>query len=243
MNGLKAIEKEVKLLRDDFQCFKILKKGEHPPSNYQYIKLLWTFDVKFDGRKIARCVAGGHMTAPLHQEDTYSSVVSLDTVRLAFIAAELMGMDIVAADIGSAYIQAQTKERVYTIAGPEFGKFEGYILIVVKALYGLQTSGNAWHEKFADNLRSLGFKPSKADSDLWLRYNKERGEYDMIAIFVDDILVFSKHPEEIIEPLKNKFKYELKGVGVPEYYNGADIQLCQETKCWEFSAKTYLKIW
>ena len=106
--------------------------------------MLWTFDVKFDGRKRARCVAEGHMTAPLHQEDTYSSVVSLDTVRLAFIAAELMGMDIVAADIGSAYIQAQTKEKVYTIAGPEFGKFEGCILIVVKALYGLQTSGNAF---------------------------------------------------------------------------------------------------
>jgi len=105
-----AIEKEVKLLRDDFKCFIILGPNQLPSRDYQYIKLLWTFDVKFDGRKRARCVAGGHTTEPLHQEYTYSSVVSLDTVRIAFIAAELMGLDVVAADIGSAYIQAKTKQ-------------------------------------------------------------------------------------------------------------------------------------
>ena len=107
-----AIQKEVKLLRDDFNCFKILEKSQTPPENYQYIKLLWTFDVKFDGRKRARCVAGGHMIDPLPQEETYSSVVALDAVRLAFLAIELMDMEIVAADIGSAYIQAMTKEAV-----------------------------------------------------------------------------------------------------------------------------------
>ena len=104
-------------------------------------------------------------------------------------------------------------------------------MIVVKALYGIQTSGNAWHEKFADNLRSMKFKPSQADQDLWIRFDPVRGEYDMIAIFVDDILVFSKHPEDVIEPLTKEFKYELKGVGEPEYYNGADVSKNEYTGC------------
>ena len=107
------------------------------------------------------------------------------------------------------------------------------------ALYGLQTSGNAWHEKFADNLRSMGFKPSKADNDLWIMYDEENKTYQMIAVFADDILVFSKNPKNVIEPLKTIFKYELKGVGEPEYYNGADIQLVKY-QC-EFSARTYIK--
>ena len=63
----------------------------------------------------------------------------------------------------------------------------------------------------------------------------------MVAVFVDDLLVFSKHPENIIEPLKKIFKYELKVVGKPEYYNGADITKNPETGIWEFSAKTYIK--
>ena len=40
---------------------------------------------------------------------------------------------------------------------------------------------------------------------------------------VDDILVFSKEPESIIEPVKDIYGYEQKGVGSPKYYSGADI--------------------
>ena len=76
------------------------------------------------------------MTDPIDTEATYASVVSLDTVRLAFIAAELQELQAIAADISSAYIQAYTKELVYTIAGLEFGKYEGCIMLVDKALYG-----------------------------------------------------------------------------------------------------------
>jgi len=63
----------------------------------------------------------------------------------------------------------------------------------------------------------------------------------MIAVFVDDILVFLKKPQDIIEPLKERFKYELKGVGEPEYYNGANVYKNPETGCLELSAKTYIK--
>jgi hypothetical protein len=48
------------------------------------------------------------------------------------------------------------------IAGPEFGKNTGLILIVEKVLYGLKTSGTEWHCKLADNLQSMGFRTNKA---------------------------------------------------------------------------------
>ena len=235
---MKAVYNEVTLLRDKFTCFKILKKDEQPPAEYLYIKLLWTFDIKVDGRKRARCVAGGHMTAPLDPEEKYFSVVCLDTIRCIFIVSVLMDLQVVAADIGSAYIQAKTKEKVYTIAGPEFGKIEGQALIVDKALYGLQSSANCWGEKLADDLRDMGFQPSKADANLWMRKHKDI--YDYVCVYVDDLLVASKEPQNIIEPLKEKYGYELKGVGEPEYYNGGDISRTPEGK-WEFSAKTYVK--
>ena len=44
-------------------------------------------------------------------------------------------------DIGNAYLEAQTAEKVYIVAGPEFGDHEGHTLIIFKALYGLRTSG------------------------------------------------------------------------------------------------------
>ena len=108
------------------------------------------------------------MTPKMDTEDSASTMVSLDTIKMAFIAAELMGLKVLAADITLAYIQAQTKEKVYTIAGPEFGELEGFALIVDKALYGLQSSDNAWHAKLADDLYEMGFRPCKADPDLWM---------------------------------------------------------------------------
>jgi hypothetical protein len=46
-------------------------------------------------------VAGGHTTDTPAQ--TYSTVVSRDSVRLAFLIAALNGIDIAACDVGNAY--------------------------------------------------------------------------------------------------------------------------------------------
>ena len=74
---------------------------------------------------------------------TYSSVVSRETVRIAFLIAALNGLDVCAADIGNAYLNANCKERIWVKAGKEFGADEGKPMIIVKALYGLKSSGAA----------------------------------------------------------------------------------------------------
>ena len=45
------------------------------------------------------------------------------------------------ADIGNAYLEAMTDEKLYIVAGPEFEDLEGYILTFSIALYGLKSSG------------------------------------------------------------------------------------------------------
>ena len=56
-----AIDREGKLLRDDFECFRVGEVSEIT-EDYEKIPLLWTFAVKFDGRHRARLCAGGHRT-------------------------------------------------------------------------------------------------------------------------------------------------------------------------------------
>jgi len=34
-------------------------------------------------------------------------------------------------DIGNAYLQVNTKEKVYTIAGPEFGELKGTKVLII----------------------------------------------------------------------------------------------------------------
>jgi hypothetical protein len=75
------------------------------------------FDVKMDFTRKARFVAGGHINDP-PESITYSSVVSQDSVCIDFLLAALNDVDILATDIGNAYLNAQPHEKVYTTAGP-----------------------------------------------------------------------------------------------------------------------------
>jgi Reverse transcriptase (RNA-dependent DNA polymerase) len=95
-----------------------------------------------DFTRKARLVAGGHVTDP-PTSITYSSVVSRELVRIVFLIAALNDLDIMTADIGNAYLNAFTSEKVYTITGPEFGEEAGRVAIIIRALYGLKSSGAA----------------------------------------------------------------------------------------------------
>ena len=68
-------------------------------------------------------------------------------------------------DIGNAYLESYTNEKVVFIAGPEFKELESYTLVIVKALYGLRRTGARFHEALASTLRKEVFVPSKADPD------------------------------------------------------------------------------
>ena len=60
---------------------------------------------------------------------------------MCIFLTELNGMEAYATDIGNAYLEAKTEEKVCIRAGPEFGALEGHLLIIYKALYGLRSSG------------------------------------------------------------------------------------------------------
>ena len=166
-------------------------------------------------------VAGGHRAPDVDKEEAYSGVVSMETIRVAFVLAAMNNLEICAADISTAFLYGKTREKVFICGGKEFGKNEGKIHLIDKGLYGLQSSAARFHDKLASSLRKMGFKPSKADYDLWMREKEDHYEY--IGVYVDDLLVFSRVSMKIIETIRTE--YDLKGVGAPEYYLGGDVDM------------------
>jgi hypothetical protein len=191
-----------------------------PPTGFKKIRTHLIFDCKHDGRHKARMVADGHLTdIPL--DSVYSGVVSLRGLRTLLFIAELNGLETWATDVGNAYLEANTKEKVYIVAGSEFGKLEGHILVISKALYGLRTSGLRWHERFADCLRDMSFFQSKAEADIWMR--KRNDKYEYIGVYVDDLAIVAHDPKEITDTLANKYHFKLKGTGPITYHLGMDV--------------------
>jgi hypothetical protein len=207
---------------NEYQTFKDI--GHHtkvkPPDGYKKIRVHLVFDVKHDGRHKARLVADGQLTEiPL--EPVYSGVVSLKGFRLTVFLAELNHLQLWATDVGNAYLEARTSEKVYIIAGPEFGAQEGHVLIIFKALYGLRSSGLRWHDKFADCLRDMGFQPCPAEPDIWLRQNGHIYEY--IAVYVDDLAMALVNPQEFANTLQTTYNFKLKGTGPISFHLGMDF--------------------
>ena len=115
-------------------------KGYDPGPGYKLIKVHFVYAIKHDGQHKSRLVAGGHLTdTPI--DLVYSSIVSLRGTRMLTYIAEHNGFEVWATDIGNAYLEMFTKEKVYIIAGLEFGPLEGHTLLINKAIYGLKSSG------------------------------------------------------------------------------------------------------
>ena len=210
---------------DEYNTFWDLghKSQVKPPRGYNPLKVHYVFDVKHDGRHKARLVAGGHLT-PIPIESVYSGVVSLRGFRIVLALGELNGMDVWSTDIGNAYLCANTEELLFVVAGPEFGELEGHILLVIKALYGLRTSGKRWNERFADCLRQEGFVQCKAEPEIWLRKSADGKVYEYIATYVDDLTLVLRDPKAFCEQvLEKKFGFKLKGSGPIKFHLGMDF--------------------
>ena len=126
-------------------------------------------------------------------------------------------------DIGNAYLEATTKEKLYIVAGTEFEELQGHILVIHKALYGFKSSGIRWSQRIHDIMLQLNYRPCKADPCVWLREMKDKYEY--VAIYVDDLLIASEETQKIIQDLETKFKLKIKGNGPLEYHLGCDYKL------------------
>ena len=247
----KAIEKEMKNVRIAFEKLEgvtpeEMEGGKIKPG-YKFCSTHMVFDIKMDGKftRKARLVADGHKTdAPA--SITYSSVVSRDSVRICLMAASLNGLNVFACDIGNAYLNADCREKLWTVAGAEFGSEKDAVMIIARALYGLKSSGAAWRAKLAQTMDDIGYKPTQADPDVWMKMSvKEDGTpyYKYMLIYVDDILHIAENPNDDMKLINEIYRLK-EGAGPPDRYLGGTmerVQLSDGRLAWAMNCVEYLK--
>ena len=128
--------------------------------------LVWV--VKMDFMQNARWVLDSHKT-PDPVRLTYAGVVSTDSVRIVFTYAVLNGLDVFAADICNAYLQALLSQWDYIICGPEFGiETVGKVGLIHRALYGGKSAWRDLQNHLCSCMQHLRFKSCPADPDVWM---------------------------------------------------------------------------
>ncbi len=224
-----------------------LMDGHSAPIGYQKIPCHMIFDVKMeDFRQKARLVAGDHRTkAPA--TITYASVVSREIVHLALTIASLNDLEVMVGDVLNAYITAPVKEKVWTILGPEFGHDTGKSAIIVHALYGLKSAGEAFQAHLASFMHQMAYTSCKADPDLWLkavtRPEDNLQHYAYILFYVDDILCIHHDPMSVMSEINGYLLLKPSSVGDPDIYLGAKLkqtQLPNGVMTWGLSPSKYI---
>jgi hypothetical protein len=119
--------------------------------------------------------------------------------------------------------------------------------VIVRALYGLKTSGAAYRNHFASYLRSLGFMSCLADPDIWLRTAKgQEGDefYEYLLVYTDNLLAIATNPKAILDDVNVYFNLKPESVGHPNIYLGSKVskaKMANGVECWCNSSSQYVK--
>lgn len=202
------------------------------------------FDVKLgeNFRWKARFVAGGHMTTP-PATLTYASVVSCESVLIALPLVSLNGMIVLTADIQNAYLHANCREKIYIIAGKEFGSNCGKAMIITRAIYGLKSSGTAFRALLAKQLNMIGYTATRGDPNVWY-HPIQKGDhkyYEYVLVYVDDLLAVSFNPQQTMDELSQTFKFKQESIKTLDSFLGAQLHFNDNRNCWVISAEKYIK--
>ena len=99
-------------------------------------------------------------------------------------------------------------------------------MIIRKALYGLKLSSAAFRAHLAETLHDIGFKPTKADPDIWIcPVVKPDGSeyYEYIMCYVNDILSVSLDTKSTLQSLQGQFKLKGNKIDPLDMYLGAQL--------------------
>ena len=91
---------------------------------------------------------------------------------------------------------------------------------IVRALYGLKSSGASWRAMFNSTITEMGFMPTVADPDAYRRQNAKPDGfkyYEYILVYVDDVLIISHSPQVHLARIQSSYELNPSSIGPPPH--------------------------
>jgi hypothetical protein len=120
-------------------------------------------------------------------------------------------------DMTSAFVNGDLDEEVYMaqLEGFEIKGTEHFVCRLKRSLYGLKQAPRCWNATLNNQLIKMGF--AQTDSDPCV-YVSTEGEFFIIAVYVDDILLAGKSNKRITEVKQAlSSQFEVKDLGELHY--------------------------
>lgn len=151
-------------------------------------------------------------------EETFALVARYTSMRAIMALAAKLGWKLHQMDVKTAFLNGVVEEEVYVEQPLGFKTHdqETHVCKLKKALYGLKQAPRTWYGRIDSFLMSLGFTKSKADPNLYSKF--EDGMQVILLLYVDDL--FLTGDKELIVDSKQKLaaEFEMKDLGPMHYF-------------------------
>ena len=182
------------------------------------LPLMWVFKYKTDSNGFvtkfkARLVARGDLQK--NENDTYAATAAVQTFRTLMAIAAAFNLDVKQFDIKNAYINALLTMPILCGVPPMPPGFEkkNSVLQLLRALYGLKSSGHLWYQDFVEKLQRLGLYRVPSVNCLFTN------DWLLVLFYVDDIVALY-HPKHA-----SKYKqFERELISIYEVHVLGDIE-------------------
>lgn len=202
------------------------------PPEKNLISSKWVFkkklnengQTKYKARLVAR---GFNQIEGLDYQETYSPVVRFTSLRTLFAHAAQEDLDIYHWDVETAFLHGELEEEIY-LKQPEGFAVKGQenkVLLLKKALYGLKQGSRVWNKRLDSVLKGIpNIQQSKYD--LCIYYLTKDNETMILAVFVDDIIVFTNSQSLLLSVKTTLFEnFSVRDLGKIKRCFGINVEV------------------
>nr|GEW37045.1 ribonuclease H-like domain-containing protein [Tanacetum cinerariifolium] len=204
------------------------------PKGVRPIGTKWVLKNKKDERGIvirnkARLVAQGHTQKEgIDYNEVFAPVAKIEAIRLFLAYASFMGFTIYQMDVKSAFLYGTIDEEVYVMQPLGFQdlEFPARVYKVEKAMYGLHQAPRPWYGTLSKYLLTNGFQRGTIDQTLFIR--RQRGDFILVQIYVDDI-IFGSSNLQLCREFKALMheKFQMSAMGELNFFLGLLSMPCE----------------
>ena len=226
---------------------------ELPPDS-NVLPLLWTYLVKVDGTKKARCVCNGSpkRKGTVTLDETYAGSLEHTGSRIFWALTAMKNYVAVGADVSNAFAEAGApKAPLYVYIDKQYREWykektgkninpKHTVLPVRKALQGHPESSRLWAKLINRILVNLNMKPCHHEPCLY--QGRINGEEIFFLRQVDDFAISSASEETcklLITLIQQQMSMEVHHLGIIKWFNGVDVQQTKDFV--QINVQTYIK--